>query len=101
MNEKQANKIMYRLIEENCFAENGRLGIYPQWLKHDDIEFLVSIGMFRREPGNLENYMHVDYFLNDCCAVQALSNECAWPNCTHYHFQKHTRVSSGTEQAER
>lgn len=89
MNEKTASNIIYRLIEENCFAPDGRLGIYPDWLTDKDMQSLVSAGIFRREPGNLENLMHTSYYLNPCCEKQALSNDCTWPNCVLFHFNKH------------
>ena len=88
MNQEQANNIIYRLIEENCFAESGRLGIYPDWLKYEDMQWLVSIGVFRQETGNGDTMGHTDYYLNPCCERQALSNDCEWPNCIHFHFKK-------------
>ena len=88
MNEKTATNIIYRLIDENCFAPDGRLGVYPEWLSHEDMKFLVSIGVFRRETGNLENLMHTAYYLNPCCDKQALSNDCTWPGCMSFHFKR-------------
>jgi hypothetical protein len=88
MNEDQANDIIDRLLEEDCFAENGRLGIYPEWLKHEDMQSLVSTGVFREEHGGPDTYGHTDYYLNPCCEKIGLSNNCTWPNCMHFHFQK-------------
>lgn len=91
MDEKRANEIMYKLLEGNegnCFTPDGRLGIFPQWLKHSDIDELCEIGLFRREPGNLENYMHTSYYLNPCCEKPWLSNGCTYPNCVLFHFNK-------------
>jgi hypothetical protein len=88
MSEDQANAIVYRLIEEDCFADGGRLVIYPNWLKDEHMQALISVGVFRREPGNMENLMHETFYINPCCEKIGLSSDCTWPNCMHFHFQK-------------
>lgn len=88
MNETSANEIIYRLIEENCFAPDGRLGIYPEWLDYKAMQSLVSIGVFREQHGNGDTYGHTDYYLNPCCEKQALSSNCTWPNCLLFHIQR-------------
>lgn len=66
MSEEIKGDIMQGLIDEKCFAEGGRLAIYPSWLKDKHIQSLISAGVFRKESGNLENYMHITYYLNPC-----------------------------------
>lgn len=55
--------VVKKLIANKCFAPDGRLGNYPDWLSMTVIDRLVVLGLFRRESGTLENYMDAQYYL--------------------------------------
>lgn len=88
MNEKSANAIIYRLIDENCFTPDGRLAIYPEWLDHKELQSLVSIGVFREQHGNSDTYGHTDYFLviNQAVEHQMRRTGLQPPNHEHFYF---------------
>lgn len=65
-NTETGKAVINKLITLNCFAPDGRLGVWPKWLKQVMIDRLVALGLFRRQAGNLENYMDVQYYrVND------------------------------------
>lgn len=55
--------VVKKLIANKCFAPDGCLGTYPDWLSMTVIDRLVVLGLFRRESGTLENYMDAQYYL--------------------------------------
>lgn len=62
-NIETAKAIISILNVQKCFAPDGRLGTYPKWVKFVMIERMVSLGLFRRAPGNSSNYMDTQYYL--------------------------------------
>lgn len=55
-------EIIEQLKEENCFAQDGRLAVYPDWLEMSYIECCVEHKLIiRKHYPHL--YSHTDYYL--------------------------------------